>query len=132
MKSLARRWWWSGTIWKNAIARQWAELFRQWDVVLAPVIATPAFPHDHSTDRRARRLQIDGADHIYDDQVVWASLATLTGLPAAVAPIGRSDAGLPIGVQIIGPFLEDRTPVHVAGLIERELGGFVPPPAFPA
>jgi amidase len=117
---------------RGAIARQWAELFRQWDVVLAPVIATPAFPHDHSTDRRARRLQIDGADHIYDDQVVWASLATLTGLPAAVAPIGRSDAGLPIGVQIIGPFLEDRTPVHVAGLIERELGGFVPPPAFPA
>jgi amidase len=45
-----------------------------------------------------------------------------------VAPIGRSPSGLPIGVQIIGPFLEDRTTIAFAGLMEREFGGFVSPP----
>jgi amidase len=46
-------------------------------------------------------------------------------------PIGRSRAGLPIGVQIIGPFLEDRTTIAFAGLMEREFGGFSPPPSLP-
>jgi amidase len=57
-----------------------------------------------------------------------ASIATLFGLPATVAPIGRSETGLPIGMQIIGPFLEDRTTLAFAALIERKFGGFVPPP----
>jgi amidase len=51
-------------------------------------------------------------------------------LPATAIPIGRTDAGLPIGAQIIGPWLEDRTPLELARLIEREFGGFSPPPAF--
>jgi amidase len=49
-------------------------------------------------------------------------------LPATVAPIGRTDTGLPICVQIIGGYLEDRTTIAFAGLIEREFGGFVLPP----
>ena len=64
----------------------------------------------------------------YNDQIVWASVATLTGLPATAAPIGRTDDGLPIGVQINGGYLEDRTTIAFAGLIEREYGGFTPPP----
>ena len=43
-------------------------------------------------------------------------------------PIGRSDDGLPIGVQIVGGYLEDRTTIAFARLIEREFGGFTPPP----
>jgi amidase len=43
-------------------------------------------------------------------------------------PIGRSDDGLPIGMQIIGPHLEDRTTIAFAELVEREFGGFVAPP----
>ena len=54
----------------------------------------------------------------------------LTGLPATAAPIGRSESGLPIGVQIIGGYLEDRTTMAFAGLIEHEFGGFVPPPGL--
>jgi amidase len=45
-----------------------------------------------------------------------------------VAPIGRSPSGLPIGVQIIGSLLEDRTTIAFAGLLEREFGGFAAPP----
>jgi amidase len=38
-----------------------------------------------------------------------------------------SASGLPIGLQIIGPYLEDRTTIAFAELVEREFGGFVPP-----
>ena len=38
--------------------------------------------------------------------------------------------GLPIGVQIVGPWLEDRTTIKLGELIEREFGGFKPPPMF--
>lgn len=51
-------------------------------------------------------------------------------MPATVAPIERSTAGLPIGVQIVGPYLEDRTTIAFAGLLEREFGGFAPPPSM--
>jgi amidase len=113
-----------------AMAARWRELFGAFDVVLCPVMPTPAFPHDHSPEQRKRRIIIDGAEHPYLDQIVWPAIATLIGLPATAAPIGRSPDGLPIGVQIIGPYLEDRTPIAFAGLIEREFGGFVPPPGF--
>jgi amidase len=59
---------------------------------------------------------------------VWADPATTCGLPATAAPIDRSPSGLPIGVQIIGPYLEDRTTIAFAELLERELGGFAAPP----
>jgi amidase len=44
-------------------------------------------------------------------------------------PIGRSRAGLPIGVQIMGQLLDDRTTLAFAVLVVREFGGFAPPPA---
>jgi amidase len=110
--------------------RQWRELFREWDVVVSPVMPTVAFPHDHSQPARMRRIEIDGAAHPYEDQIVWVGIANLTGLPATAVPIGRSESGLPIGVQILGPQLEDRTTIAFAQLIEREFGGFVPPPDY--
>jgi amidase len=113
---------------RGVLSRQWRDLFKEWDVVLTPVMPTPAFPHDHSAEMRTRRIGIDGVDHPYLDQVVWAGVATAPGLPATAVPIDRSDTGLPIGVQVIGPYLEDRTPIAFAELIEREFGGFVPPP----
>jgi len=109
---------------------QWRELFKSFDAVICPVMPTPAYPHDHSADQEKRRINIDGQDHVYPDQLAWAGIATLPGLPATAIPIGLSPEGLPIGVQIVGPWLEDRTPIKLAGLIEREFGGFVPPPDF--
>ncbi len=113
---------------RGGLRARWRALFQDVDVVLCPAMPTPAFAHDHSL-RRTRHLDIDGvATPPYGDQLAWAGIATLTGLPATVAPIGRTDSGLPIGVQIIGGFLEDRTTIAFAGLIEREFGGFVRPP----
>jgi amidase len=107
--------------------QRWRALFREWDVVVCPITPTPAFPHDHSPPE-TRHISIDGQDFHYDDQLVWAGMATLPGLPATAMPIGLSPAGLPIGVQVIGPFLEDRTTIAFAQCIEQAMGGFVAPP----
>ncbi|GAA1176040.1 hypothetical protein GCM10009608_10200 [Pseudonocardia alaniniphila] len=50
----------------------------------------------------------------------------------AAAPIGRSAEGLPGGVQLVGPTVEDHTPLRLAELLEREFDGFTPPPPFRA
>jgi amidase len=109
---------------------QWRELFGTFDAVICPIMPTPAYPHDHSPEQEMRRIDIDGKPYPYPDQLAWPGIATLPGLPATAIPIALSPEGLPIGVQIVGPWLEDRTPLRLAELIEREFGGFVPPPAF--
>ncbi|CCD97448.1 amidase [Bradyrhizobium sp. STM 3809] len=114
---------------RAAMLAQWRELFERFDAVIAPVMPTPAYPHDHSPDQTQRRIRIGGVDYDYNDQLVWPGLATLPGLPATAIPLGLAD-GLPVGVQIVGPWLEDRTTLKLAELIEREFGGFVPPPMF--
>ena len=76
---------------------------------------TVAFKHDHA-EVSARRLDVDGQSQPYTNNIIWAGLATGAGLPATVAPIGRTENGLPIGVQIIGPYLEDSTPIQFAQL----------------
>jgi amidase len=114
---------------RTDIADGWHRLFHECDVVLCPVMPTSAFAHDHS-DRDGRRMSIDGTEVAYWDQNMWNGIATLTGLPATAMPITVSDQGLPIGMQIVGPYLEDRTPLAFAALIEGEFGGFTPPPGY--
>ncbi|MBV8793518.1 MAG: amidase, partial [Hyphomicrobiales bacterium] len=114
---------------RQGLKQRWRALFREFDVIICPPAATPALPHDQSTPQEERKLDIDGKEFPYLHQLVWAELATTCGLPATVIPIGVTN-GLPIGVQIIGPEFEDRTPLAFAGLIEREFGGFVAPPGY--
>src|SRR5258705_111104 len=109
---------------------KWRELFRTSDAVICPIMPTPAYPHDHSPDQSQRHIKIDGKDHVYSDQLAWPGIATLPGLPSTAIPTGFAPDGLPVGVQIVGPWLEDRTTLKLAELIEREFGGFRPPPMF--
>lgn len=113
---------------RRAVLReQWRTLFEEFDVVICPAAPTPAFHHDHSPDPWSRALTIDGDNHSYADQLVWAGIASAPGLPATAMPVGFSDEGLPIGVQVLGPIYEDRTPLRFAALYEHKFGGFVPP-----
>ncbi|MDQ0382949.1 amidase [Amycolatopsis thermophila] len=105
----------------------WRQLFAEFDAVVCPITPTPAFPHDRSPNPMERRIDIDGAEYPYFDQLVWAGVATMPGLPATAIPAGRSPEGLPVGVQLIGPMFEDRTPLRLAELLEQELGGFQAP-----
>lgn len=113
---------------RTFISHQWRQFFQAWDVLICPVLPTTAFPHD-DTDMRSRRIDIDGRPFPYGLQGVWAGPASTCGLPATVMPIAVS-GGLPIGVQIMGPYLEDSTTIRFAELAEREFGGFTPPPDY--
>jgi amidase len=115
---------------RTRLRAQWRELFKTYDAVICPIMPTPAYPHDHLPDQEQRRIRIDGKDFVYPDQLAWPGIATLPGLPSTAIPTGFAPDGLPVGVQIVGPWLEDRTPLKLAELIEREFGGFVPPPMF--
>ncbi|MET8847501.1 amidase [Amycolatopsis sp. NPDC004625] len=105
----------------------WRQVFRDFDAVVCPVTPTVAFPHDHHPNPLERRLDVDGVGYPYFDQLVWAGLATMPGLPATAVPVGMSAEGLPVGVQIVGPMYEDRTPLRLAELLEEKIGGFRPP-----
>ena len=105
----------------------WRQFFAHFDAVVCPITPTPAFGHDHDPNPMGRRIDIDGATYPYFDQLVWAGLATMPGLPATAIPAGRSPEGLPVGVQLIGPMFEDRTPLRLADLLEQKIGGFQAP-----
>ena len=109
--------------------QQFSALFEQVDVVLCPAMAVTALRHDHSEPQHLRRLDVDGQPAPNRSTgPIWASAATSTGLPAAVVPIDRGDSPPPIGVQVVGQYLEDRTVLALATQLEREFGGFVPAP----
>ena len=108
---------------------RWAEFFTDWDVVLMPVTPTPAIRHDHAEPMTARTITVDGVTRPYYDNCSWVGVVGVAYLPATVVPIGLID-GLPVGVQVVAPFLEDRTALAVAQFLETELGGFTRPPGF--
>jgi len=64
----------------------------------------------------------------------WAPLLglpmTVALLPATAVPAGLSKTGPPMGVQVIGGWMQDLTTLRFAGLLEREFGGFLPPAGF--
>ena len=108
--------------WMNALdaqlafRRRWAALFEDFDVVLAPAFGVVAFPHDDKPFADRTHL-IDGELTPYGAQVAWPGMATLANLPATAMPIGTTAGGLPIGMQIIGPYLEDGTTIAFAGRV---------------
>lgn len=113
-----------------AFRRRWDSFFQAFDVVVMPTFGAVAFPHDDTPDQNARTLPIDGQPTPYFGQLAWPGVALLPNLPSTVAPIGLTKGGLPIGVQIVGPYLEDRTTIAFAGLLERAFGGYRRPPGY--
>jgi len=113
---------------RAGLRAQWRAFFSEFDALICPIMPTPAFPHDHLPDQTERRIVVDGKDYPYQDQLFWPGVATCPGLPATAIPLGLAPGGLPVGAQIVGPWLEDRTTLKLAELIEQDFGGFVPPP----
>ncbi|HEY3950021.1 amidase family protein [Phenylobacterium sp.] len=112
------------------LRRQWAVLFDSFDVVLAPAASTAAYPHDDNPDLNARTLTVNGQTVPYFLQIGWSGVATVANLPSTAIPVGLTKAGLPFGAQVIGPYLEDRTTLGFAELVERAFGGVRRPPGF--
>jgi amidase len=105
----------------------WGRYFNDIDVFLCPSNFTPAFPHDNRPFE-VRTITTPEGDRPYDAQPFWISHASLAGLPAVVAPIGRTQGGLPVGAQIVGPLYEDDAAITFAELLGGVAGGYEPPP----
>ena len=94
--------------------RAWdAVLSERYDVILAPVFGTTAFPID-DLDIGSRTLDVDGETVPFAPQLAWAGMAAYSGLPAVSFPVGTDDLGLPIGLQLIGPRFGDRSIIGLA------------------
>lgn len=91
-------------------------------VLLCPVASVPAFKHGE------RAWKIGGQDVSYLDAMSFTQWFNILGNPAAVVPVGRSEEGLPIGVQVVGRPYEEEIVLQVASAIERGCGGYTPPP----
>jgi amidase len=113
-----------------AFRHRWASLFEAFDVVLAPTFGVTAFPHEDRPETQERTLNVNGRDTPYYAQLGWPAVALLPNLPATALPLGLSRQGLPMGAQVIGGWMQDLTTIHVAELVEREFGGFIPPPGL--
>jgi amidase len=108
----------------------WQRSFGEIDVFLCPTNFTPAFPQD---DRPfdERTVATPEATRPYGDQPFWISHASLSGLPALSAPVGRTPGGLPVGAQIIAPLYEDDTALTFGELLGEVIGGYEVPPEPP-
>ena len=108
----------------------WDAFFEDYDLMLCPVAVTAAFVHDHKDPRHERTIIVNNKKVPVVDQIFWAGYAGVTYLPASAAPIGQTNDGLPIGVQIIGRQYDDYTCIQFAKLLEQEYRSFEPPPAY--
>ncbi|WP_092237055.1 amidase [Bradyrhizobium sp. Gha] len=119
---------------RHQLYRAWGRFFADYDVLLCPVTPTVAFPHDiERLDLAAqftRRLKVNGGTIPYMDNLAWPGLVTVANLPATAIPTGRRVGRVPAGVQVVGPYLGDRTTLRFAQLVEQALGGFARPPGI--
>jgi amidase len=82
-------------------------------ILLSPVSSGPAFRHGEGNYRPGTG---------YRDTMRFSQWLNLTGLPGASIPVGHSNDGLPIGVQVIGRPYEDELVLAVAEAIEQSRG----------
>jgi amidase len=113
----------------------WRAFFRDWEILLMPTFFTPAYPHwdrpwPGTSESIRKTTDVNGKPVLEELGLFWASVATLAGQPATAFPAGLTRRGLPIGLQAIGPYLEDRTSIRFAALVGAELGGFMRPRGY--
>jgi amidase len=124
---LSHRDWLAANEARHRMGLAWARFFTTWDLLLCPVAGTAAFPHDQQGERHERTIVVNGRRVPVTDHLFWAGFSGACYLPSTAAPCGFTPAGLPVGVQIVGPQYGDLTCLAFARLLEREFQAFVPP-----
>ena len=114
---------------RQNIRQKWRKFFENYDVILSPTTMVTAFKHNHDPVHE-RKLIVNGRDQEYLRVTLWAGPAVMAGLPSTNVPIGFSQNNLPIGMQIVGPYLEDKTCIEVAKIVRDLNGGFIKPSGF--
>jgi amidase len=106
----------------------WRDWFRDHDVLLCPIMPMLPFEHDHTGTITERSVIINGRARPQVETFAWVGMVGVCYLPSTAVPVGRSAAGMPVGMQVVGPYLEDRSSIFVASRIVEAIGGYQPPP----
>jgi amidase len=115
---------------RESIRIKWAEFFNHYDAIIMPVCFVPPFLHNQEGDFTTRELECNGETRPYSDLVRWTILTGMAYLPSTVPPIGIGNAGLPIGIQVVGPYGGDYTTIRLAAYLADLCGGFKSPPGY--
>jgi len=100
---------------------RWRDYFADVDLLLTPITPTTAPPHDKRSFSD-RTVMVNGADRSVSEQWFWAGLANAMYLPGLALPVGLAPDGLPVGMQVLGPFMGDRLALRFGELAETVLG----------
>jgi amidase len=104
---------------RDRIARNCAAFFDAFDLLLTPATIVPPFSAE-------QRTVTECAGHAFESYIDWLAIAfaiTLTGQPALSLPCGRTSAGLPIGLQLVGAPRGEGKLLTYAAALEEALGG---------
>ena len=99
---------------RSAVYDAMTTLFQDYDLLIMPTLAVPAFRHDDPP------TSIDGVSIEPLRGWVLTQLFNMTGHPAASVPAGFTDEGLPVGLQVVGPRMRDHDVIAACGTLERE------------
>jgi amidase len=122
--------WYALSVKRLASRLAWQEYFKYYDAFLMPANCITAFPHNHDRNMWGRVIESPDKQRYYGEAFKWISVATLAGCPVTVIPAGRTKTNMPVGIQIMGPYMEDGTSLNLAMKMEKVLGGFTPPPGY--
>jgi amidase len=129
-RTMSHRSWLRASEARYRFKREWEAFLDNYDLLLCPAACRAASPHDEITPRQERMASISGRLLPDTNDLFWAGLTSMAFLPSAVAPNGATRDGLPIGVQIVGRWYDDRTTIAFARSLEQEFRAFVPPPGY--
>lgn len=111
---------------RQRLRAAWDDVFREVDVVLCPVTLLPAFSHLQDGLWSDRVITVNGQQRRYVDLEAWPAIVGAAYLPSSAVPVGATPEGLPVGMQVVAPYLHDRQAIAVGGLLAEactELGG---------
>lgn len=115
---------------RGRVRQAWTDFFSEVDVLLCPVTCVPPFEHLRTPDGSnfSNGRLPDYGNRPYRDLLYWNGLIGSAYLPVTTPPIGRTQSGLPVGVQVVAPYLHDRTALAFARCLAETIGGFESPP----
>ncbi len=114
---------------RQSFGAVWREFFKTYDVLIGPMALDSAFPHQ-TGEQADRTLMVDNEEVPYFANILYPMVAIFCGLPSTAFPAGLDPDGIPLGVQAIGPYLEDKTTLKFAQLVEQEWYKFQAPPGY--
>ena len=126
--AMRHRQWLSHNEGRLQMRRRFETFFEDFDILLLPVMPCVAFRHDHSEPMSARTVTTQRGTRSYWELNRWMAPAGACYLPATVIPVGIAASGMPVGVQIVGPYLHDRTTLAFARAAAALVGPCPTPP----